>query len=252
MFYKENADYITEHSVDPDKRRHSDEAEAPKHYIDIDHYVPPGEDPFAVMPRKWNEATEKYSEDTLLLYGIVPWQVLRMTSYLQEAFMRKDKSEILRLSAELGHYVADACVPLHTTENYNGQLSNQKGIHSFWETRLVELYINDYDLICDKATYIEDQQDYIWTLVEESFNNVELVLDAESMASQSLDEDQKFIIDDSNGYEKMLPSPSFSALFNAGLDGMVEARMRRSIEAVSSFWFTAWVNAGQPDLSELE
>jgi len=27
--------------------------------------------------------------------------------------------------------------------------------------------------------------------------------------------------------------------------------MRQSIQAVASFWYTAWVNAGQPDLSTL-
>jgi hypothetical protein len=32
---------------------------------------------------------------------------------------------------------------------------------------------------------------------------------------------------------------------------MVERRMRQSIYAVASFWYTAWVNAGQPDLKNL-
>lgn len=250
QFYKENIDYITTHSIDPDRRRHSDKNEAPRHYIDVDHFVEIGDDPFAVMPRKWNEAVNKYSEDTLIAYGIVPWHILRMTSYLTEAFKNKDKEEVLRLSAELGHYIADACVPLHSTENYDGQLSGQKGIHSFWETRLVELYSDDYDLLCDQAIYIENQNDFVWTLVEESFTNVAIVLLAEKKASDSLNEDQKFVIDDRSGYEQMLPSELFSKEFDQNLDGMVEARMRRSIEAVSSFWYTAWVNAGQPNLLE--
>jgi len=29
---------------------------------------------------------------------------------------------------------------------------------------------------------------------------------------------------------------------------MVERRMRQSIYAVASFWYTAWVNARRPDL----
>ena len=32
---------------------------------------------------------------------------------------------------------------------------------------------------------------------------------------------------------------------------MIERRMRQSIFAIASFWYTAWVNAGQPDLSDL-
>jgi len=32
---------------------------------------------------------------------------------------------------------------------------------------------------------------------------------------------------------------------------MVERRMRQSVYAVASLWYTAWVNAGQPDLTKL-
>jgi hypothetical protein len=35
------------------------------------------------------------------------------------------------------------------------------------------------------------------------------------------------------------------------LNGMVERRLAQSIFAVASFWYTAWVNAGQPDLKKL-
>lgn len=250
-FYKDNIDFITEHSVDPDKRRHSDEEEAPRHYLDADYYVSESGNPFDVIPRKWNDAVELYSEDTLLAYGIVPWQVLRVASYLTEAFKVGDKDEILRLSAELGHYIADACVPLHSTLNYDGQLTDQKGIHSFWETRLVELYIDDFDLLCNKAEYIENQRDFIWEIIEESHTDVALVLSAEIEARKSLAEDELYIIDDSSGYEKMLRSELYSKQYYSRLDGMVERRMRRSINAVASFWYTAWVNAGQPDLNKL-
>ena len=32
---------------------------------------------------------------------------------------------------------------------------------------------------------------------------------------------------------------------------MIERRMRLAISSVASFWYTAWVNAGQPDLKSL-
>lgn len=44
-FYKRHIDYVTDHATDPDSRRYAVAAEAPRHYIDIDHYVPEGEDP---------------------------------------------------------------------------------------------------------------------------------------------------------------------------------------------------------------
>src|SRR3990172_4609601 len=74
-FYKRNIDYLTGHAIDPDKRRYVVEDEAAKHYIDIDHY---GKWPFPEMPRKWDDAVEKYSEDTLRAYGIGPWHIEKM------------------------------------------------------------------------------------------------------------------------------------------------------------------------------
>ncbi len=35
------------------------------------------------------------------------------------------------------------------------------------------------------------------------------------------------------------------------MNGMVERRLTHSIITVGSYWYTAWVNAGQPDLNEL-
>ena len=35
------------------------------------------------------------------------------------------------------------------------------------------------------------------------------------------------------------------------LDGMIERRMRSSVVSVGSFWYTCWMNAGQPNLTEL-
>lgn len=68
VFYKDHLEFISEHAVDPDMRRYVVKEESPRHYIDIDHY---GEDPFKLVPRKWEDAVEKLSEDTLQAYGIV-------------------------------------------------------------------------------------------------------------------------------------------------------------------------------------
>ncbi len=63
----------------------------------------------------------------------------------------------MRISAEFGHYIADACVPLHTTSNYNGQLTDQVGIHAFWESRIPELFaVEEFDMIVGTASYIDD------------------------------------------------------------------------------------------------
>ena len=61
-FYKANINYITDAAVNPDRRRFSSADEAPRHYIDLDHY---GDSAIFVMPRFWSDAVNKYSEDTL-------------------------------------------------------------------------------------------------------------------------------------------------------------------------------------------
>ena len=91
-FYKEHIEYITEHAVDPDKRRYAVDGEAPCHYIDLDHFYKKGEDPYAVMPKKWKDAVAKFTEDTLQAYGIVPWHIQRMKYKLQK---RRPQFEIL-------------------------------------------------------------------------------------------------------------------------------------------------------------
>lgn len=128
MFYKPHIDFIENHAADPDKRRYLIAAEGARHYIDMDHY---GSYPFNQLPRKWKEAVDKFGEDTLQAHGIVPWHIQVMLGRLTKAFKEKNFSSILKNSAELGHYIADAHVPLHTSENYDGQLTNQKGfMHS--------------------------------------------------------------------------------------------------------------------------
>ena len=74
LLFKQNIGFLTEHAVDPDKRRYIVSAEGARHYLDIDHY---GHFPFKELPRDYNSALKKYSADTLQAFGIVPWWISR-------------------------------------------------------------------------------------------------------------------------------------------------------------------------------
>ncbi|MCK6638868.1 MAG: zinc dependent phospholipase C family protein [Bacteroidia bacterium] len=248
-FYKKHIEYITEHAVDPDKRRYSIPEEAPRHYIDIDHYGPSA---FDSMPKFWKKAVAKYSEDTLNAYGIVPWWIDVMTYRLADAFRQGDVDRILRLSAELGHYVGDAHVPLHTTENYNGQLTNQHGIHGFWESRVPEVYGEQYDYFVGRAFYVESVINTSWDIVKASHAQVDSVLQLEAALTKSTPSDRKYAFEQRGNVTIKTYSQEFTSAYNRALNGMVERRMRASILMVGSLWYTAWINAGQPDLSKLE
>jgi hypothetical protein len=249
--YKKHIDFITDHSVDPDKRRYAVEGEAERHYIDIDHYVKPGEDPFDIMPKHWNDAVAKFTEDTLKAYGIIPWHLNTMLYRLTEAFKQKNLNRILRLSAEIGHYVGDAHVPLHTTKNYNGQMTNQRGIHGFWESRLPELFSENYDLFVGQATLIEKPLDVIWDIIKQSHYAVDSVLGFERELTKEFDSDRKYSFEQRGAVMMKTYSREFSDAYHKRLDNMVERRMHASILSIGNFWYTAWHNAGKPNIKDI-
>lgn len=332
-FYKKHLEYITEHAVDPDKRRYATKHEAVRHYIDIDHW---DTFPFKKVPRDWTDALSRYTTiyvingtgDTLSLgldtlgqdleflifrdtargqtyavnpkhyrafflekilpqyyedewsvqcsdlstllgkpidceaafaeehfseYGILPYHLEKMQYNLTAAFRQKDIRRILRLSAEMGHYIGDAHVPLHTTENYNGQLTNQLGIHAFWESRLPELFADkSYDFFVGPATYWERSDEVFWEIVLASHVLVDSVLQIERRLSEQFPQDQQFCYEDRLDATIRTQCEAYSRAYHQAMDGMVEERMRASIRAIGSSWFTAWVDAGQPDLDKLD
>ena len=249
VLFKPNIGFLSEHSIDPDKRRYAVPDEGPRHYIDIDHY---GTYPYSALPRKWSDAVAKFGEDSLKKYGIVPWHVQTMLSRLTEAFKTKNYSLIMKNAAEIGHYIADAHVPLHASSNHNGQLTNQKGIHGFWESRVPELLAEkEFDFFIGKAAYIKDPGDFIWKRVLESAKAADTVLTSERELTKQFPDDKKYSFEERKGKTIRQYSSAFTIAYNKKLDGMIERRMRQSIFTIASFWYTAWVNAGQPDLKEL-
>ncbi|MBL7844894.1 MAG: S1/P1 Nuclease [Cyclobacteriaceae bacterium] len=246
-FYKANIGYITEASVNADRRRFAVVDEAPRHYIDIDHF---GDSALYTMPRYWKEAVEQYGEDTLKAYGILPWHINVMYYRLKDAFLMRDPAKILSLSADLGHYLADAHVPLHTTENYNGQFTGQEGIHAFWESRLPELFSGEYDFFVGKATYIENPQLEAWRIIERTHQNLNDVLQFERQLTAEMSE-KKYSFETRGKQTIKVYSYEFSKAYHDALNGMVERQMKASIKSLGDFWYSAWVDAGQPDLKAI-
>ena len=248
-FYKRNIHVITENAVKPDMRRYTVKEEAPRHYIDLDVY---GDGALFILPKSWNQAVEMYSEDTLMEYGVVPWHIVKVTGWLTKAFLNRDAEQIIRLSADLGHYIADANVPLHTTENYNGQLTGQVGIHGFWESRLPELFSDEYDLFTGRASYIEDPQAMAWAAVRSANLALDSVLRFEKELTRKFSEEKKYGFEEKGNQTLKVYSYSFSREYHDRLAGMVERQMRRAIKMTGDFWYTAWVDGGQPDLDKLD
>ncbi len=248
-FYYRHMAEIVRLSTAPDERRNTDPTEAPKHFIDIDHYSE--SDPFGRMPRQYDKAVEKFSADTLKKYGTVPWVVLETQNNLTEAFRMRDTVGIVKYSAELSHYVGDAFVPLHTTINYDGQLTDQKGLHSLWESQLPERFINGYNLVGEPAKYVKDPLAAIWGVLQESFGFVGETFDRATKIEKVMKPDVRFTFTHRNGKTSRRYSDAFADSYDKTVGGMVNYRLKGAPTMISSLWLTAWQDGGKPNLNEL-
>lgn len=247
-FYKANIGFITEHAISADKRRYVDSTEAPRHFLNADHY---GKKPFKVLPRRWRDAAQKYSADTLNKYGTVPWAIRSQYYRLVEAFKNHDTTAILTASANLGHYVADAHVPLHLHSNHDGQLTKQQGIHALWETRLPELFAANYNCYAGKARYIENPLTEAFKICRISFSEADSVLRLERQLNRSFLALKKYTMTVRGTRKVKDYSVAYSSAYQKLLRRMVQRRMRSAVLSVGSYWYSAWVDAGQPDLNKL-
>jgi hypothetical protein len=191
--------------------------------------------------------------DTLLQHGFLPFHLIRMQKSLTEAMRLGNVEQILKFSADFGHYIGDAHVPLHTHSNYNGQQSDQYGIHAFWETRLPELFADEqYNYFVGKAAYISNPENYYWSIIEESHALVHDVLNIEKELSNVFPKDQQdCIIQRGEAAFVEMACEEYALLYHQKLNGQVENRLRAAIKAVGDAWYTAWVDAGQPRLDLL-
>jgi hypothetical protein len=203
------------------------------------------------MPVKWDDAAKKYTADTLAKYGTVPWQIQYEYYKLVIAFKEHDTTVILKTSANLGHYIADAHVPLHLTQNYNGQLTHQDGIHALWESRIPELFSDQYNYNVGQARYIENPLNEAFKICRASFKCVDSVLIFERRLNSTFAPDEKYEMVKHGNKKVMDYSVAYTKAYNTALKGMVARGMRSAILEVGSFWFSAWVDAGQPNLNKL-
>ena len=190
--------------------------------------------------------------DTFSQHGILPYNLEQMMKRLTDAFIVRDEKRILHYSADIGHYIADAHVPLHTSMNYNGQMTGQDGLHAFWESRLPELYAEEqYDFWVGQASFIEKPKDYFWKIVLDSHALVDNVIGIERSLRKQFPPDHQMCNEYRNNAFVKTQCEDFAQAYHERMGGMVEDRMQGASRSVGSAWYTAWVLAGQPDLSGL-
>lgn len=192
------------------------------------------------------------AHDSLTDFGILPYGLEYTYYQLVNAFDRKDVKRILRHTADIGHYVGDAHVPLHTTINYNGQLTNQDGIHAFWESRLPELFaLQNYDFLVGQAEYISDKREYFWDIVLDTHTHLDSVLLIEKRLRETFPKDRQNCFEQRLERTVRIECEEFATAYHEALDGMVEEQMLKAISALGDVWYSAWIDAGQPILTDV-
>ncbi len=240
-FYRRHSKELQELAVLPDARRYILDEEAARHYIDLDKYQLN-----QVSFSTWEQMLRHTSEDSLRKHGIVPWHIPIVYKRLVLAFIKKDSLQIIKLSSELGHYVADAHVPLHTSSNYDGPKTNQGGLHSFWESRIPELLGNKLDQFSGPATHIIQVQEASWSWVLASHKQLKDLFKIASEVSSSLKDSEKYSFEQKGQALVKIQSIKYSLAYHKALNNQIETRFSAAVKHVGDLWYSAWLEAGQP------
>lgn len=221
--------FLRDHSSDPDYRRAVDSTEGPNHYIDIDNY--PEFMTTGRIPQTFDSAVNIHGSAFVYGNGTLPWATIATFDSLRNCLQRDDFENAQLFAADLGHYVADGHMPMHATGNYDGQLTENTGIHARYESTMINAFIGQFEYSGKPAIEISDVSQYIFDYLYPNFALVNSVLAADNYA-KSLSADYA-----SDIYKNALWDKSKS--FTIPL-------FERASHALASLIYTAWLQAGSP------
>ena len=233
-FFEANRSFIVERAIDPDLWRVAGFTdEPPRHFLDMDAY---GAYPFKELPRDYDAAVRKYGTEMLARNGLLPWRTSEIAGNLMRGFQAVSKngayaySDIRFFSAIIGHYTADAHVPLHAVVNYDGQLTGQRGVHNRFEEELFVRYKDRLSFAPGPLKRITNERDFIFDTLLESSQLVPQVLAADK---------------DAIGNGDLYDDRYFDAFFTK-IKPVLEKRISDAITGVASIITSAWEQAGRP------
>jgi putative tributyrin esterase len=181
--FEQNLSWFEKTSAYPDRwRNRPDNAEAPRHFFDTERFGSGTN--ISKIPHAFGDVLKLRSYEQLREDGVNPWTVRRRYQLLVTALREKRMDDAFMQAAFLSHYVGDAHVPFHTSENYDGQLSkpSQKGVHSRFETQLLQRSIKATDLSAGAPIKITDPLNDTFTTLQGSINDIPALLAADKEA----------------------------------------------------------------------
>ncbi len=233
-FYEKHRGVFVEHSIDPDLWRNVGfEEEPPRHFVDLDAF---GAYPFGALPRDYDAAVKKFGKEMIDKNGLLPWRTAEIYERLVRAFERAGQGQpygfddITFFSAVLAHYVSDAHVPFHAIVNYDGQLTNQRGIHSRFESELFFRYRATLAIKPVARAPIRHARDFIFDALIDSSTLTEAILQADRKAVAGQEE----------------YGDAYFEQFFAVVRPTLERRVSDAASAVAALVAGAWEQAGKP------
>ncbi|MCU7511269.1 MAG: T9SS type A sorting domain-containing protein [Ignavibacteria bacterium] len=222
---------LQQHASDADNRKGSDPTESKKHFIDIDSYSEFNST--GRIPEDYQTMVRTYGSSYVDAQGTLPWATVTAVDSLKSAFQRKDWAKAQLFAADLGHYVGDGHMPLHITKDYNGRNGTQKGIHGRYDD--IAKYLPDQIVFLpDTAQYVGDVSRFVFDYLYANNRYVDSVYYADSIA-----------IKKTNGQAN---SAYYNYFWENG-KGYTNMLFNRAAKSLASLIYTAWVNAGKPQLS---
>jgi hypothetical protein len=239
-FYTSRSAFIIEHAVDPDLWRvvnlRSDRGEEdPNHFLDLDGLDEPR--PFTGVPRTWDAYVGRYGAERANRNGRLPWRTAEIYQLLVSRFRDVARGtqgyaadNAAYLSAVLAHYIEDAHVPFHAVASYDGQATNQRGIHSRFETELVMRNRATFKPAPVTIRPVGDITEFVFARLVESEALVAAVLEADRAAIEG----------------RELYDDGYFLAFAKGARPIAERRVAESASSVASVIVAAWIEGGRP------
>jgi hypothetical protein len=237
-FFTAHRDEIIIRVVDPDLWRNVGWEDDPNHFVDFG--VPEfGPYPFAALPRDYGAAIEKFGAATLKRYGLLPWREAEQFGNLRralEGFTRQAPdavSDTVLFAAVASHYIQDAHQPFHATNDFDGQLTGQTGLHARFERDLIERFESRFTIHPAAPVPITTPRDAAFDALLVGYQLVDPILaaDREAIAGKDTYDDEYF------------------ERFFARVRPILERRLGESITVTAGIIIGAWVQAGKPVLT---
>lgn len=230
--FMEWATILAEHGSDADYRKDEDPSEGPKHYIDIDNY------PEFLMagriPHDLDSVIAKYGENFVYDQGILPWATVAAYDSLVRCFLLRDWNRAVLVASDLGHYIGDGHMPLHITRNYNGQYTGNTGIHSRYESAMINSFMGQVSYDGGNISFIHDVNGFVFSYLYENYRYVDSVLLADDFAQEIAGNTTSFTYKEALWNKtRSFTVPLFASASNA----------------LACLIYTAWTEAGKPSMN---